>query len=87
MQQIYRRTPTPKCDFTLWHGLSPLNLLHIFRTSFPKNTFLFITKELIKLFYSRCSCEKLVQKLDEKNLKVIKNALPSKSANPESLKK
>ena len=46
MQQIYRRTPMPKCDFnkvallcnfikiTLWHGCSPVNLLHIFRTSF-----------------------------------------------------
>ena len=34
----------PKCDFsnfieiTLWHGCSPVNLQHIFRTSFPKNT-------------------------------------------------
>ena len=23
---------------TLWHGCSPVNLLHIFRTRFPKNT-------------------------------------------------
>ena len=42
MQQIYRRTPMPKCDFTLEitlrHGCSPVNLLHIFRISFPKNT-------------------------------------------------
>ena len=44
IQQIYRRTPMPKCDFnkvplleiTLWHGYSPVNLLHIFRTPFPK---------------------------------------------------
>ena len=33
----------PKCDFkvieiTLRHGYSPVNLLHIFRTAFPKNT-------------------------------------------------
>ena len=35
----------PKCDFnkvalqiTLRHGCSPVNLLHIFRTPFPKNT-------------------------------------------------
>ena len=37
-----------KCDFnkvasnfigiTLWHGCSPVNLLHCFRTPFPKNT-------------------------------------------------
>ena len=46
MQQIYRRTPTPKCDFncnfiqiTLRYGFSPANLLHIFRTPFPRNTF------------------------------------------------
>ena len=43
MQQIYRRTPMPKCDFNkvakqLRHGCSPLNLLHIFRTLFLKNT-------------------------------------------------
>ena len=30
MQQIYRRTPMPKC--------SSVNLLHIFRTAFSKNT-------------------------------------------------
>ena len=48
MQQIYRRAPMTKCNFnqfssnfieiTLWHGCSPVNLLHIFRTSFLKNT-------------------------------------------------
>ena len=48
MQQIYRRTPKPKCDFNkvacnfveiiLLHGCSPVNLLHIFRTRFPKDT-------------------------------------------------
>ena len=49
MQQIYRWTSMPKCDFnkvacsfieiTLCHGCSPVNLLHIFRAPFPKNTF------------------------------------------------
>ena len=41
MQQIYRRTPMPKCDFnnvaieiTLRHGCFPVNFLHIFRTYF-----------------------------------------------------
>ena len=41
----------PKCDFnkvakqsnsneiTLWHRCSTVNLLHLFRTSFPKNNF------------------------------------------------
>ena len=48
MQQIYRRTPMRKCDFnkvpeqlyliTLRHGYSPVNLLYIFRTCFPRNT-------------------------------------------------
>ena len=48
MQQIYRRKPMPKCDFkkvasqlieiSLWHGCSPVILLHMFRTPFPRNT-------------------------------------------------
>ena len=44
MLQIYRRTPMPKCDFnkvateiTLWYGCFPVNLLHSFRTPFPRN--------------------------------------------------
>ena len=49
MRQIYRRTPIPKFDFnmllcnfieiTLRHWRSPVNLQHIFRTHFPKNTY------------------------------------------------
>ena len=48
MQQIYRRTLTLKCvsirllrnfiEVTLRHGCSPVNLLQILRTPFPKNT-------------------------------------------------
>ena len=48
MQQNYKRTPIPKCDFnkvvlqlieiTLRHACSPINFLHIFRTPFLKNT-------------------------------------------------
>ena len=50
MQQVYRRTPMPRCDLNkvallcnlieiaLWHGCSPVNLLHIFSTPFLKNT-------------------------------------------------
>ena len=48
MQQIYRRTPMPKCDFSkvalqlYWNRTSTwvfsVNLLHIFRTPFLKNT-------------------------------------------------
>ena len=46
MQQIYRGTPTPECDFskidlqliesTLRVGCSPVNLRHIFRTPFVR---------------------------------------------------
>ena len=38
MQQIYRRTPVPKCNFNkvAKQGCSPVNLLHIFRTPFPR---------------------------------------------------
>ena len=47
MQQIYRRTAMPKCDFNkvalqlYWNhtsAWSSVYLLHIFRTTFPKNT-------------------------------------------------
>ena len=48
MHQIYRRTPMPKCVFDkvafqlYWNNTSAwvfsVNLLHIFRTAFPKNT-------------------------------------------------
>ena len=38
IQQICRRIFMAKFDFTLRHGCSPANLLHILRTYFPKNT-------------------------------------------------
>ena len=48
MQQTYRRTPMPKCEFnkvacnfaeiTLHHGCFLVHLLHIFKIPFPKNT-------------------------------------------------
>ena len=44
MQQTYRRTPMPKCDFNraakqlFWNHTSPANLQYIFRRAFPKNT-------------------------------------------------
>ena len=50
MQQIYRRTSIPKCNFNkvaikiaLRHGCSPVNVLHIFGTLFTKN----ISKKLL----------------------------------------
>ena len=41
MQQIYRRTPMPKWGFNKVpkHGCSSVNLLHISRTTFLKNTY------------------------------------------------
>ena len=44
MQQIYKRTPMPKCqsnfiEIALRHEYSSVNLLHIFRTPFPKNIY------------------------------------------------
>ena len=43
MQQIYIIAPIPKCGFNkvalqLRHGCSPVSLLHVFRTPFPRNT-------------------------------------------------
>ena len=56
MQQIYRRTTMPKCNFnkvakiTLWYRCSPVNLLHIFRTPCLKNTSgcLFLNWKMVK---------------------------------------
>ena len=49
MQQVYRRTSMPKCDFskaalhfieiTLRYRFSPVNLLYFFRTPFYQNTY------------------------------------------------
>ena len=55
MQQIYRRTPMPKCYFdkveiSLRHGCSPANVLHIFRTPFPRNTSGWLLLLLFSLF-------------------------------------
>ena len=43
IEKIYRRTPMPKCNFNkiakqLQHSCSPVNLLHICRTPFSRNT-------------------------------------------------
>ena len=44
-------------------------------------------KKLIKLSYLHCSRKNVAGKSNKENLKVIKNTLPDKSGNPESLKK
>ena len=38
MQQIYRNLQSNFIEITLWHGCSPVNFLHIFRTPFLRNT-------------------------------------------------
>ena len=71
----------PKCDFNklqsnfieiiLWHGCSPVNSLHIFRTAFLKNTSGWLllsnilgrsckdnTKYIMGLYYSRMRSRK-----------------------------
>ena len=60
IQQIYRRHPCRSaisikllCNFletTLRHGFSPINLLHIFRTPFLKNTSGWLLLHLIVCF-------------------------------------
>ena len=49
------------CNFiemTLWNGCSPLNLLHIFRTHFPKNTYGGLLLAIIDVWLSsRCTSE------------------------------
>ena len=59
IQQIYRRTPMPRCDFNkvasqlyemaLRHGWFPVHLLHIFRTPFPRNTSEWLHLNIVKL--------------------------------------
>ena len=61
----------PKCDFNhgdiaLWHECSPVNLLRIFRTPFPQNTYgrLLLKQEIkfaIKEFFTKSEqiCSKL----------------------------
>ena len=58
--EIFRSSrPAVLCNFieiTLWHGCSPVNLLHIFRTLFPENT---SGRLLLNIF-----CEILLTKLN-----------------------
>ena len=66
----------PKCDFNIvalhLHGCSPVNLLHIFRTSFPKytsgwlllkisyfrrqNSILMMLWYLLEIIWNKCAC-------------------------------
>ena len=46
MQQIYRKLQSNFIEIALRHGYSPVNLLHIFRTPFPRNTSEWLLLEL-----------------------------------------
>ena len=50
MQQIYRRSPMPKCEIALRHGCSPANLLNVFRTHFPRNTSGWLLLPILDIF-------------------------------------
>ena len=77
MQQIYGRTPIPKCDFNkvssnfieiaLRHGCSLVNLLHIFRTPFPQNTSRRLLLQLIRRMHILTELQHIKQ-----NTKVFK---------------
>ena len=76
MKQIYRRAPMPKRDsnkvkITFRYGCPPVNLLHIFRTPFPRNTsgglllnLLFAEMHLgsCQTFMMELSCQLILQK-------------------------
>ena len=57
MQQIYRKTTMPKCDFDknakqLRHECVPVNLLHVFSIPFPKST----SEGLLLTFINKYYC-------------------------------
>ena len=51
MQQIYRRLPIPKCEITIQHGCSPVNLPYIFRAPFVKDISKWLLHQHITTFY------------------------------------
>ena len=72
MQQIYSRKPMPDIEITLWHGFSLVNLMHIFRTPFPKNTSggLLLRLSTVQITRSRSSrpevfCKKVFLKISQ----------------------
>ena len=67
MQQVYRRTPMPKFDFdkvsTTRHRCCPVNLLHIFRTPFPKNSSVATKYQASKAVVQRCTIKEVFLKV------------------------
>ena len=69
----------PKCDFNeiasnfieiaLWQGCSPINLLYIFRTPFPKNTsggLLLNFRSSGSELFSKKSCSEIFHDINKK---------------------
>ena len=98
MQEIYGRTPMPKCEITILHGCSPVNLLHIFRAPFPKNTsgglILFLTtfggsltNSLPQISYSICSLDLNFESEAEINKKFTQKVAIYRSSHQSALSK
>ena len=70
-------------EITLWHECSPINLLHILRTPFPKNT----SKGLLLNFFSEVLLLKIFN-IDRKTLVLesLFNKIPGLQAFSESVK-
>ena len=89
----------PKCEITILHGCSPVNLLHIFRAPFPKNTsgglILFLTtfggsltNSLPQISYSICSLDLNFESGAEINKKIYTKSCNIQKQPPEcSIKK
>ena len=68
MQQIYRRTPTPKFENTLRCGCFPVNLLHIFRTTLNTSGWLLLNWEEWFKFDNREETVKFDDDIDLNNI-------------------
>ena len=62
--------------FALWHGCSPVNLLHITRTPFPKNTSVRLLLKMPRKKISKTICIELIEIKMYKNEYFIHNQIP-----------
>ena len=93
VQQFYKRTPIPKCNFNkialqlyyTWYGCSTINLLHIFRTPFPKNTSGKLLLYLVVIHRSVCRTIEISRRQD--TVKHDDTFAKTKSSRPEVFRK
>ena len=94
VQQFYnKRTPIPKCNFNkialqlyyTWYGCSTINLLHIFRTPFPKNTSGKLLLYLVVIHRSVCRTIEISRRQD--TVKHDETFAKIKSIRPEVFRK